>query len=264
LAERLAESPAVGMVKVRVIGIKTPPRSRCGTDQATAYLEQLALRRNVTLVSDPTQGERDSNGLWLYYVDRNDGLDVGREMLRAGWAEVFVSQFDFQRLPAYRDAAADAARSERGVWTRCDGDFQRPRALEVREQRTAAADFVRLYYRRVSSRQFAAAWGMLTRAVRRELGPFASWRAGYRRSLGVSVLSARSRLSGGQAVVSIRLRSRDRDACSHRIVRQHFSGRWVLAPRENSWTAAKVVTRKTGGGLPRLATSECRARESGK
>ena len=147
---------------------------------------------------------------------------------------------------------------------RCDGDFQRPRALEVRDLRAGAVDFVRRYYRLVSSRKFATAWGMLTRAVRRELAPFASWRAGYRRSLGVSVLSASPRLSGGQAVVSIRLRARDRDACSHQIVRQYFRGRWVLAPRGNSWVAAKVATRKTGGGRPRLATSECPTRESGK
>jgi endonuclease YncB( thermonuclease family) len=42
-------------LRVRLIGIDTPERGECGTDQATAYMEQLALGRNVTLVSDPTQ-----------------------------------------------------------------------------------------------------------------------------------------------------------------------------------------------------------------
>ena len=48
------------------------------------------------------------------------------------------------------------------------------------------------YHRRVSNRQFATAWGMLSRRVRRDLGPFRNWRAGHRRSLGVSVISARA------------------------------------------------------------------------
>jgi hypothetical protein len=54
---------------------------------------------------------------------------------------------------------------------------------------------------------------MLARPLRRKLGPFSDWRAGYRRSLGVSVLSATARLSGRRAVISVRLRARDRDAC---------------------------------------------------
>jgi micrococcal nuclease len=77
-------------LRVRLIGIDTPETGECGTDQATAYMEKLVLGRNVTLVSDPTQDRLDSFGRSLFYVDREEGLDVGREMVRAGWAEVFV------------------------------------------------------------------------------------------------------------------------------------------------------------------------------
>jgi hypothetical protein len=180
-------------------------------------------------------------------------------MLRAGWANVFVFEQDFQRLPQYRVARTEARDAEAGVWGRCDGDFHRTRAEELRERRLSAVAFMRRYYRRISNRQFATAWAMLARPLRRKLGPFDHWKAGYRRSLGVAVLSARARLSGRLAVVSVRIRSRDRDACSGRVVRQYFRGHWVLAPRSDSWKAIRVRMRKTSGGEVRLSKSECPA-----
>lgn len=44
-----------------------------------------------------------------------------------------------------------------------------------------------------------------------------------------------ARVSGRRAVVSIRLRTRDRGACSGRVVRRSFRGRWFLVPRDDSW-----------------------------
>jgi hypothetical protein len=119
--------------------------------------------------------------------------------------------------------------------------------------------FTRRYYRRISNHQFATAWAMLARPLRRKLGPFSDWKAGYRRSLGVSVLSARARLSGRRAVVSVRLRARDRDACSGRVVSQRFRGQWTLAPRRDSWAMVRVRMRKTSGARVRLSKSECPA-----
>ena len=222
-------------------------------------MKQLAEGQQVNLVSDPTQDAVDQFGRSVFYVDRIDGVDVGEAMVRAGWADVFVFERDFQRLARYRDAHAEARDAEAGVWGRCDGDFHRTRAEELRERRLSAVSFTRRYYRRISNRQFATAWGMLARPLRRKLGPFSSWRAGYRRSLGVSVLSARARLSGRRAVVSVRLRARDRDACSGRVVSQRFRGQWILAPRDDSWAAVRVRMRKTSGGNVRLSKSDCPA-----
>jgi hypothetical protein len=204
----------------------------------------LPVPQQVTLVSDPTQDAVDRFGHSLFYVDRSDGVDVGEAMLRAGWANVFVFEQDFQRLSRYRTARSEARDADAGAWGLCDGDFHRTRADELRERRLSAVRFMRRYYRRISNRQFASAWAMLARPLRRKLGPFSSWRAGYRRSLGVSVLSARARLSGSRAVVTVRLRSRDRDACTGRVVRQRFRGHWVLAPRDDSWKAVRVKMRR--------------------
>jgi micrococcal nuclease len=253
-----AQLPDGSVLRVRLIGIDTPEVGACGADRATAALEQLVLGRAVTLVPDPTQGAQDRFGRSLFYVDRDDGLDAGRELLRTGWAEVLVVGNGFERVGRYRGAARQATRSGVGVHARCDGDFSRSREDELLERRLSAVAFVRRYYAHVSSRRFATAWAMLGRPVRRNLGSFGAWRSGHRRSLGASVRSARARLSGGRAVVSLRLVSRDRDACSGRVVRQRFSGRWVLAPRRESWVAVRSRMRKTGGGRVRLTRDECR------
>lgn len=246
------------VVRVRLIGIDTPEVGACGADRATAALEQLVLGRAVTLVGDPTQGALDRFGRSLFYVDRDDGLDAGRELLRTGWAEVLVVGNGFERVGQYRGATRQATRSGTGVHARCGGDFSRSREDEHLERRLSAVAFMRRYYAHVSGRRFAAAWGMLGRPVRRNLGSFRAWRGGYRRSLGASVRSARARLSGGRAVVSMRVVSRDRDACNGRVVRQRFSGQWVLVPRRESWVAVRSRMRKTGGGRVRLTRDECR------
>ena len=252
-------------ITVRLIGIDTPEGMKpgvpveCGGEQATEAMRGLVEGQEVSLVSDPSQDAVDRFGRSLFYVDRVDGVDAGEEMLRAGWAEVFVFDRDFGRLASYREAESDAEGFERGVWVRCDGDFHRTRADELRERRLSAVSFIRRYYRRITNRQFATAWTMLARPLRRKLGPLYRWKAGYRRSRGVSVVSARARLSGRRAVVNVRLGSRDVDACSGRVVRQTFRGHWVLAPHDDSWGAMRVRMHKTGGGRVNLSKSACPA-----
>ena len=135
-------------------------------------MEQLALGRVVNLVSDPTQDAVDRFGRSLFYVDRDDGLDVGQEMIRAGWAAVFVFERDFQRLASYRAAEDEADLSNRGVWPLCGGDFHFSRADELWERRLSAIEFVDDYYRLISRRRFVTAWRMLAARQRRQIGPF--------------------------------------------------------------------------------------------
>jgi hypothetical protein len=91
LNTQVAGGPAL---EVQVIGIDAPEPGDCGADDATGYLKQLALGRNVMLVSDPALEQFQSPGARpLFYVDRDDGRDVGQEMVRAGWADIwFLSE----------------------------------------------------------------------------------------------------------------------------------------------------------------------------
>ena len=118
---------------VRLIGIDTPETKRpgvaveCGGKQASAFMRRIAFDhgrgRQVTLVSDPSQDQTDRYGRTLAFVDARGKGDLGRLMLRAGWASVYVFEQPFARWDRYQDAADAAERASSGVWERCRGDF---------------------------------------------------------------------------------------------------------------------------------------------
>jgi micrococcal nuclease len=120
---------------VRLIGIDTPETHRpgtpveCGGPQASAAMGRRARSgTRVTLVTDPSQDRRDRYGRLLAYVDRDrDGADLGRQMVRGGFADVYVYEDrPFKRLKAYRAAARKARDEHAGVYGTCGGDFHRP------------------------------------------------------------------------------------------------------------------------------------------
>jgi hypothetical protein len=151
-------------------------------------------------------------------------------MVRAGWADIWFLS-GFQRSATYLAIAAEAERARYGVWDRCGGDFHFNRADELREERLSAIAFIRRYYRRLSNDQYRSAWRMLGARRRAQGRSYRRWKAGYRGSLGVSVVAASVRLAGPRrAVVTVRLRARDRDVCSGGTVRQRFAGNVILAP----------------------------------
>jgi micrococcal nuclease len=121
---------------VRLIGIDTPEsvkpgvRVECGGKAATATMVKLAMQRrrgrlvgrNATLVSDPSQGATDRFGRTLAYVE-SGGRDLGRAIVRAGLAAVYVYSQPFARLAAYQAAGNAAKGAAAGVWRTCGGDF---------------------------------------------------------------------------------------------------------------------------------------------
>jgi endonuclease YncB( thermonuclease family) len=120
---------------VRLIGIDTPETKRpgapieCGGTPASAYMRRLAFEhgrgRRVTFVGDPSQDGTDRYGRTLAYVDASGKGDLGRLMLRAGWASVYIFENPFGRLARYQAAAGHAKNQRSGVWGRCDGEFHR-------------------------------------------------------------------------------------------------------------------------------------------
>jgi endonuclease YncB( thermonuclease family) len=123
-------------ITVRLIGIDTPETKRpgtaveCGGTPASSYMRRIAFQRSrgrlVTLVSDPSQDTTDRYGRTLAYVDASGKGDLGRLMLRSGWASVYVFENPFARLARYQAAAGQAKARRAAVWDRCDGDFHRP------------------------------------------------------------------------------------------------------------------------------------------
>ena len=120
----------VGRTTVRLIGIDTPEvyfGVECGGPQASAYAKRFEGRR-VRLRTDPTQSTYDRYGRLLAYVDLVGGGSMNANMIRAGWANVYVYDgVPFERVHSFRNAQTRARAADRGVWRRCGGDFHRGR-----------------------------------------------------------------------------------------------------------------------------------------
>jgi endonuclease YncB( thermonuclease family) len=133
LRVRLSAGPEI---TVRLIGIDTPETKRpgvgveCGGLRASAYMRQIAFVRDrgrlVTLVGDPSQDATDRYGRSLAYVDASGKGDLGRLMVQAGWASVYIFQHPFGRLTRYQATAGQAETRRSGLWDRCGGDSHRP------------------------------------------------------------------------------------------------------------------------------------------
>jgi len=109
-------------VSVRMLGIDTAERGRCGADAATANLRRLApAGSTVTLVSDRTQAAKDRYGRLLRYVGRKGGY--GDLSFRQAW-DGHTRPYVFGGKPVARHReyvrAIDHARThDRGAWKSC-------------------------------------------------------------------------------------------------------------------------------------------------
>jgi len=136
---------------VRLIGIDTPETKKpgrgveCGGKRATAAMWRLSFRgatdsdgdgledgyfegrgRRVTLVTDPTQDTFDRYGRLLAYVTTVQGRNLQAEMLRRGWAKVYVYGGNpFVRYERFSRAQSRASTRGRGAWKRCGGNFHK-------------------------------------------------------------------------------------------------------------------------------------------
>ena len=102
---------------IRMLGINTPERGRCGAAQATDNLRRLApVGSTVHLVSDRTQAATDRYGRLLRYVARQGGFkDLS---YRQAW-DGYTKRYVFGGRPVARDRAyvralTDARRNSTG------------------------------------------------------------------------------------------------------------------------------------------------------
>lgn len=104
--------------RVRVLGIDTPERGKCFARRATAETSRLALGRLVKLQRDPSQPERDRFDRLLAYVQLPGERDLGLELVKRGFARVFVVGRPFKRLEPYRKAESLGRARSPSIW-RC-------------------------------------------------------------------------------------------------------------------------------------------------
>ena len=121
---------------IRIIGIDTPevvdPREpvQCFGREASAKAKELLSVKQVRLIADPTQGERDKYDRLLRYVDLADGTDFGLWMIQNGYAHEYTYNTPYQRQAEYKAAYAEARSKGVGLWAAdtCNGDTKQPAA----------------------------------------------------------------------------------------------------------------------------------------
>jgi len=108
--------------KVRMLGINTPESGRPYAQEATDFLTNMILGKEVTLVNDSKNPDSDSYGRLLAHVYVNDTL-VNYEIIKAGLAfsYPYTSGTDFHT--EYEKAQAFASSNTVGLWTESSYNF---------------------------------------------------------------------------------------------------------------------------------------------
>ena len=107
--------------RVRLLGIDTPERGRCGAEEATARLKDLLTPGQITVVQDPIADARDRYGRLLSYIEV-DGTDVGETLVAEGYAVAWWPKTAPvpSRAQSYQRAQQKADTETRGSCSSCD------------------------------------------------------------------------------------------------------------------------------------------------
>jgi micrococcal nuclease len=103
-----------GEQTVRLIGINAPEVDECFHDQATDGMRFFADVNVVRLV--PDRSEIDQFGRLVRYVETLEGIDIGAELVRAGFAVSRRYEPDTSRSDAYDVLQDEAVAARRGLW----------------------------------------------------------------------------------------------------------------------------------------------------
>ena len=108
--------------RVRLLGINTPeivdPRKpvECFGKEAKEELEKLLQNKEVLLVSDSSQADRDTYGRLLRYVYTDSGTLLNRVLLSEGYAYEYTYDVPYKFQPDFKSAERSARISKLGLW----------------------------------------------------------------------------------------------------------------------------------------------------
>jgi len=113
------------------------------------------------------------------------------------------------------------------------------------------------YYLDLDRRRFAAAWRILSPAVRGAFGSFETWSAGYATTLRNRPRSLRVSEREGGATAALVLNAADRAPCG--TLRRSFTVRWELRRAGRGWRAKRLTATERPGAGP----ADCAPRHDG-
>ncbi|MGA8046980.1 MAG: thermonuclease family protein [Dermatophilaceae bacterium] len=104
--------------RLRVIGLDAPELSdgECLAQEAASRMQSLVQSRDVRIVADPTQDDRDVYDRLLRHVWTLDGRSVARELIAEGLAREYTYAAPYDGVADHRTAEAEAVAAGRGIW----------------------------------------------------------------------------------------------------------------------------------------------------
>lgn len=107
---------------VRLIGINAPetndPRKKveCFGKEAKEKAIELLTDKNVRLIKDPTQGDKDKYQRLLRYVFLEDGTNFNKLMIEEGYAFEYTYNIPYQYQKEFKLAQKQAEEKKKGLW----------------------------------------------------------------------------------------------------------------------------------------------------
>ena len=115
--------------RLRVIGLDAPELSgaECLAQEAASRMQSLVQSRDVRIVADPSQDDRDAYDRLLRHVWTLDGRSVARELIADGLAREYTYAAPYDGVADHLDAQAGAVAAGRGIWgPACSPSAQAP------------------------------------------------------------------------------------------------------------------------------------------
>ncbi len=105
--------------RIRVIGIDTPELAShdCYAQQAASKMQSLVQSKQVKLVADPTQDNRDRYGRLLRHVRLADGRSVAEMLIAGGFGREYTYDRAYAGQAAHLRAQSAAKSAHRGIWS---------------------------------------------------------------------------------------------------------------------------------------------------
>jgi len=109
--------------RIRYLGIDTPELHHptigpeCGGQEAKDENVKLLAGKRLRMEKDTT--DKDQYGRLLRYVFTEDGHFVNYEIVRRGWAQVFIIYPDRKYEKMLIDAQSSAVKENLGIWKYC-------------------------------------------------------------------------------------------------------------------------------------------------
>lgn len=109
---------------VRFIGMNAPETYQgqspeCYAEESLRYVKNRIEGKNITLIADSTQENKDKYERLLRYILLEDGTNLNLELIQKGYAREYTYKIPYQYQQEFRLAQDTAKKTTAGLWGTC-------------------------------------------------------------------------------------------------------------------------------------------------